>query len=166
MKNYEKGSYGYINNYKKKKLLVTLVLLVIILFIVVTMIIMFGDTKRVGIIFAILLSLPFAKYAIAFFMCSSFSSMSREEYDRIEESTKTSQGKMLYDVVITQYEGMKFYSSMCIKNGKIYALVINRKKDFSEKEYEKWIMKAIEGEKYKFKVTIFTDIDSYIKKIN
>ena len=66
MKKKEKGQYGYINYYKKGKLLVTLILAIMIASIILSMLLAFGDTGRIGIIFAILLVLPFAKFLIAY----------------------------------------------------------------------------------------------------
>ena len=55
MKKKEKGQYGYINYYKKGKLIVTLILAIMIASIILSMLLAFGDTGRIGIVFAILL---------------------------------------------------------------------------------------------------------------
>ena len=70
MKKKEKGQYGYIDYYKKGKLLVTMILAIMIASIILSMLLAFGDTGRIGIIFAILLVLPFAKFLIAYIMCA------------------------------------------------------------------------------------------------
>ena len=87
MKKKEKGQYGYINYYKKGKLLVTLILAIMIASIILSMLLAFGDTGRIGIIFAILLVLPFAKFLIAYIMCAKFQTMPQDVYDVVHGQT-------------------------------------------------------------------------------
>ena len=70
-----------------------------------------------------------------------------------------------FDMVISQYEGMKFYQSICVKNGKIAALVLSKDYDILKKEYKAWIEKTVADSKYNYPITIFNDIDSYAKKV-
>lgn len=165
MNNITKGSYGYMKKYQKGKLCVSLVLLAMIVFIVSTMYIMFGDTKRVGIVFAILLSLPFAKYIISFIVVAGFKGMKQEDYEHICEQLDEKQELVLYDVVISKYEGMKFFYSVCIKNGKLYALCSSKDFDIEKKKLKEWLLYAVADKKYEYKVQLFTDVDEYIKKI-
>ncbi|MGN0390505.1 MAG: hypothetical protein ACI4L2_06790 [Wujia sp.] len=169
MKKKEKGRYGYINYYKKTKLLITLLLAVMIAFVIITMLLMYGDTNRVMVVFAILLVLPFAKFLIAYIMCIKFSSMPEDMHKRIFEKTKTDAGEemtgLLYDVVITQYEGMHFFESVCVKNGKVCALVLDKKYPENKSEYEKCMQAALANSKYKYLIHIYTDVDAYLKKV-
>ena len=48
----------------------TLILAFMIASIILSMLLAFGDTGRIGIVFAILLVLPFAKFLIAYIMCA------------------------------------------------------------------------------------------------
>lgn len=168
---HNKGEYGYLKAYRREKLIITLVLAVMIALIIAGMLILFGDTGRVMIVFAILLTLPFAKFLIAWIMCAKFEPLTEEQYGQLcgeitatGKSDNTSEG-LYFDIVITQYEGMKFYQSMCIKNGKIIALVLD--KDFKEnkKAYIKWIDSCIADSKYKYSVTVYGDIQEYAKKV-
>ncbi len=159
-----KGDYGYINSYKKKKLIGALILLLMIVFIVVTVRIMFGDTKRVAIVFAILLSLPFAKVFIAFFVVKGFKSMDKKDYGEISEALVDD--LIAYDVTLSRYEGMRYYYCLCVKNGFVYAYV--PAKDFSskKKDYTEWIKQSINDGKYEYKVACFDNVGSFIKKVN
>ena len=109
MKKKEKGQYGYIDYYKKGKLLVTLILAIMIASIILSMLLAFGDTGRIGIIFAILLVLPFAKFLIAYIMCAKFQTMPQDVYDVVHG--QTDETDMIYDLVITQTEGCLLYTS-------------------------------------------------------
>ncbi|MBQ8167706.1 MAG: hypothetical protein IJZ96_11850, partial [Lachnospiraceae bacterium] len=128
--------------------------------------IMFGDTSRVVIVIAILLALPLAKFLVSLIIVLKFKSLTFDEHARIANTYNNNDKSLLFDVAISQYEGIRFYESILVKNGRIYALVLA--KDYSEKkkEYEKWINDSIIQEKYKYKITIITDINEYIKKIN
>ena len=162
---HKKGEYGYMDSYKKSKLIVSLIFAVMISFIILTMLFMFGSTGRVMVIFAILLVLPFSKFLIGYIMCATFTPLSVENYEIVKSETKDCTGILLYDVVITRTEGMKFYQSMYVCNSKIYAYVEN-KKDLNKKTYESWIKECISGTKFSYTIKVFDNIDEYIKKVN
>jgi hypothetical protein len=161
MNSINKGDYGYLARYKKGKLLGTVVLALMIIFVVVTTIIMFGDTKRVAIVFAILLVLPFAKFFIAFILSAGYRPLDKDSAALLEKSAG---GKeyILFDMVISRYEGMKHYAAITVKNGRIYALVLEKG---NPKEYEEWIDIAANDSKYKYKIAIYPDLKQYEKKI-
>ncbi len=167
---YKKGEYGYLKAYRRGKLIVSLILAAMIAFIIITMLWLFGDTGRVMIVFAILLTLPFAKFLIAWIMCARFEPLTEEQYQKLcqdisdKEKTENMDG-VLFDVVITQYEGMKFYQSMCVKNGKVVALVLAKDFQQNKKEYREWIERCVTDSKYKYTVTLCSDIGEYGKKV-
>ena len=162
MNKVQKGEYGYLKAYKMSKLLLCTVLAFMLAAVVIGTIIMYGDTSRVIIVFAILLSLPLAKILIAYLIVIKFNSLTFDEHAKIANTYRG----LLFDMTVSQYEGIKFYQSMLIKNGKIYALVTNKDYKEKSKEYEKWITDVIVSDKYKYKITVFDNIDEYIKKIN
>lgn len=161
----EKGKYGYLNSYMKSKLIAVIILSLMILFIVVTLHIMFGTTSRVMVVFAILLSLPLAKFLIAYIICAKFKSLTKEQYQYIQEKTED-KDNILYDIAVSQYEGLKFYQSVYVKNGKIVALVLSKDFNDEKKNYIKWLQQTHADTKYEYNVTVFSDIEQYIKKIN
>ena len=165
MSKLQKGDYGYLEKYKKNKLLGVLTLGLMIIFIVVTVIIMLGDTKRVAIVFAILLSLPFAKTLIAYIMVANFKPLTKSQHKEFLEDIQGENLNILYDVVIAQYEGMKFYQLLLVKNGRVYAYTNCKDYKTSKKDYEKWISNAYSATKYEYKVFLTDDLNAYIKKI-
>lgn len=166
MKRLQKGEYGYLKSYKLSKLLVVAILSIMLAAVVIGTIIMYGDTSRVIIVIAILLSLPLAKFLISYLIVIKFNSLTFDEHTKIANTYKAKDDCLLFDLTVSQYEGIKFYQSMLIKNGKIYALVTN--KDYKDKckEYEKWINNCLTNDKYKYKTVVLNNIDEYIKKIN
>lgn len=165
MRKIQKGDYGYLEKYKKNKLLGVLILGLMIIFIVVTVIIMLGDTKRVAIVFAILLSLPFAKTLIAYIMVANFKPLTKTQHKEFVEDIQGDKLNILYDVVIVQYEGMKFYQLLLVKNGRVYAYTNSKDYKSNKNDYEKWISNAYSASKYEYKVFLTDDINAYIKKI-
>lgn len=165
MNSLKKGDYGYISRYKRNKLLVVIAFMLMIVFIVVTMLIMFGDTKRVAIVFAILLALPLAKYLTAFILCAGFRPLTKGDYNYIREKTGDDFMDLLFDISISRYEGIKFYPVMLIKNGKIYAYVYDSRLEEKKNDYLLWIKDAVAQSKYEYKIFITSDIDLYIKKV-
>ncbi len=168
MSKVKKGDYGYIKAYKTGKLLWSLAFAIMISITVIATIIMFGDTSRVAIVFAILLSLPFAKFLISYIMSAPFNPLSEDDYRKICDGTCDSNGVcqgLYFDIAISMYEGINFYPSMCIKNGRIYAYVIDKQFNTNKKNYEKWIKQCIADSKYDYPITLFDNLDAYIKKV-
>lgn len=169
----QKGEYGYLKSYRREKLIISMILAIMIAFIIITMLILFGDTGRVIIVFAILLTLPFAKFFIAWIMCAKFEPLNKDDYNRlintVYDSETTTDDTLKFDIVVTQYEGMKFFQSLCVKNGKIIALVLSDDKSgdnkINNKEYKAWIENAVSDKKYNYPVTILNNIDAYAKKV-
>mgnify|MGYP007004243618 CR=1 FL=1 len=165
MNSLKKGDYGYLIQHRRRKLFATLTFALMIIFIVVTMLIMFGDTKRVAIVFAILLALPLAKYLIAFILCAGFLPLNKNDYAYIKKKTGDDFNELLFDMTITKYEGARFYPVMLIKNGKIYAFVYESRLSKGKADYQTWIKDAVSQSKYEYKIFITSDIDEFIKKV-
>ena len=164
MEKHEKGEYGYLKYYRLCKLIGVIVFTAMIEFIVITMLLLWGSTSRVIVVFAILLSLPLAKFFIAFIMCVKFRSLDEEDYVSIRDGIKNEHGIILYDVAVSRYEGMKFYQSICVKNGKICALAMDKSFEENKKDYEKWLESCVSNSKYSYSIYVFSDVKAYIKK--
>lgn len=165
MNKHEKGEYGYLAAYKRGKLIGFIIFALMIEFIVITLMLFFGSTKRVGVVFAILLVLPMAKFFIAYILCVKFKPLTDEEYKQMSD-IENEHGILLYDIAISQYEGFRFYPAMFIKNGKICAYVNDKGFKDDKKSYEKWIKTCISRSKYEYTIYVFGDLKEYIKKAN
>ena len=164
MEKHEKGEYGYLKYYRLCKLIGVIVFTAMIEFIVITMLLLWGSTSRGIVVFAILLALPLAKFFIAFIMCVKFKPLDEEDYVSIKDGIKNVHGIILYDVAVSRYEGMKFYQSICVKNGKICALAMDKSFEENKKEYEKWLESCVSNSKYSYSIYVFSDVKAYIKK--
>lgn len=166
MNKYEKGAYGYLRAYRRSKLVMSIIFAAMIEFIVITLLLQFGTTKHVMIVIAVLLSLPFAKFLISFLMCVKFKPLAEEEYEKIKEKTEKQTGRMLYDLGISQYEGMRFFPAICVKNSHVYALVLDKAFEDRKKDYEKWLSDCLGEGKNKVIISVFSDMDAFVKKVN
>lgn len=161
MLNKMKGEYGYIKSYKLKKLIGFIAFVAMIEFVVITMLLAFGSTRRVGIVFAILLVLPMAKFFIAYIICARFKSISYDSYTYIKENVS---GGVYYDLALSQYDGIKFYYAICVKNGKIVALVPDKEFSLLKKDYVNWIENITSDSKYKYSINVYDKLEDFVKK--
>lgn len=164
MEKHEKGEYGYLKYYRLCKLIGVIIFTLMIEFIIITMLLLWGSKNRVAIVFAILLALPLAKFLIAFIMCAGYKPLCLKDFIRIRDSVNNEHGNMLYDVGISQYDGIKFYQSLCVKNGKICALVTSKNFEKNKRDYEKWLEAVFKNSKYSYSIYVYSDVDAYIKK--
>lgn len=164
MEKHEKGEYGYLKYYRLCKLIGVIIFTLMIEFIIITMLLLWGSKNRVAIVFAILLALPLAKFLIAFIMCAGYKPLCLEDFIKIRDSVNDAHGNMLYDVGISQYDGIKFYQALCVKNGKICALVTSKDFEKNKRDYEKWLEAVFKDSKYSYSIYVFSDVDAYIKK--
>ncbi|MDD6328329.1 MAG: hypothetical protein Q4D54_08110 [Eubacteriales bacterium] len=165
----QKGEYGYMSYCRRLKLLITLMLACMIAFVIVGTLIMFEDTNRVIIVFAILLALPFAKYLATWIACAKFKPFTTAQYKEFQsklEDVDATERFLLYDVTVSKYEGMLFFQSIFVKNGKIIALAFESKGGtMNNRKYKSWIESCIEAAKEPYPVTVYDNIDAFIKKI-
>lgn len=164
MKKCEKGEYGYLLYYKRTKLLATLGFAAMIEFIVITLLLMFDTTSHVMIVIPVLLSLPLAKFFIAYLIVAKCKSLKEEEYRKISDAVN--EPGILYDIAISQYEGIRFFQSVTVKNGKIYGLVTTKTEKYSRDDYVKWIEESANDKKYTYMVKVYYNIEEYVNKIN
>ena len=166
MNSKKKGTFGYINSYKKFRLIISLILAAMISFTIITMLIMVGTTKSVLVIVPILLTLPFAKFLVGYIMVIKFKPIDKDVYEKINDKINLDTTNLLFDVVITEAEGMKFFQTMCVKNNHIYAYVEDSNFKSERKNYEKWIRNCACDSKYDYKIIVVDNIDEFIKKVN
>ena len=141
MFNKDKGEYGYLKSYKKMRLFFSCLFGVVILGIIILLLVLFKTTKTVYVVVPILLALPFSKNFIGYILCVKFKPLNEEKYNTINNSIKEDTKRdLLFDVVISQYEGMLFYQSICIRNGKVYALIQEKPDKTTEKNTKNGLM--------------------------
>lgn len=116
---FAKGKYGHSRNYRIYRLVLALILLILILADVVISIIFFHTRKTVFIVFACLLAIPFARNIVDVIMTFKAKPLSNEEYEKTKELSDRTSRDFLYDISITEEDGMYYIPCMVIYNNNI-----------------------------------------------
>ncbi len=162
----EKGTYGYAKNYKNRKLTGTIVFFLFILIDVIMTLIVFQTRNTIFIVVACLLSLPFAKFLIAYIMCIKFTPLKKEEYERVNEISEKNNAITVYDASISRTEGMRFFPAVSIKNNNMIALCPKADTNDKLKEYKSFLEDVCKGTKYKYRVVITSSVNKYKKELD
>ena len=59
-----------------------------------------------------------------------------------------------------------YVDTVCVRNGSVYALVLDKHFKEEKKEYETFMQQALANSKYKYIVHLYTDTDAFAKKIH
>ncbi len=153
-KYYDKGEYGHSKRYKNIRMAFTLVLFMLILTDVVFSLIIFQTRKTLFVIIGCVMAIPFARNLIDFFMALKADPLSKEEYDKVDALSKETGRKFLYDITITETEGVVYIPALAIYNNNIIAYTpkVNKPKD---REKIKVYINEVnsEGDNYRIFVT-------------
>ena len=120
-KYYDKGEYGHSKRYKNIRMAFTLVLFMLILTDVVFSLIIFQTRKTLFVIIGCVMAIPFARNLIDFFMALKADPLIKEEYEKVDALSKESGRKFLYDITITETEGVVYIPALAIYNNNIIA---------------------------------------------
>ncbi len=168
-KKINKGDYGYARKNKNTKLILTLGLFLCILVDVVLALIIYQTRNTLLTIIACVMSLPFAKMLIGYFMCLRFKPLSKAEYEKTEEVAKANNVKFLYDINISKSEGIMFFPCILVYNNNVIAYVPDASSNDKNHKYTEYLKMSYEGLKFKYRVLVVSSLDRLdreIKKIN
>lgn len=163
----EKGTYGYIRRYRKKQIFYVIILGIVIITGVALSIGLYHTTKTMLILLPILTSLPFAKQLVGLILCADMVPLTEEEYRKVtEEISYGKKSGILYDLSISQYEGILFFPAVIVRDGRLLFLYRGKwGKRFSSKEaLKKYLKTILETEKHPYVILVATDIDEFINK--
>ena len=118
---YEKGEYGHARHNKNKKLILTVVLFAVILSDVLISLIVFQTRKTWFIILGCVMSIPFARNLIDYFMAIKSKPLNKETYEKTKEMADRLDKELLYDISITDTDGMVFVPCVYIESNNIIA---------------------------------------------
>ena len=161
----EKGQHGYMNRHKRNVLISIIILGLFVIAGVFFTVVMFDTRKSVFIVIPILVALPLAKQLVAYIMCAGFKELTDEEYSKLKAVKYFGDPSLVYDVSISRYEGIVYFPSAVIRDGRMlfYYNGGYGKKIPDESALRKIITEAFADQK-KYVVIIATDIDSFVAK--
>lgn len=123
-KNVPKGEYGHSKSYMKRRLLMTLICLLIIVVLVVLSIIIFHTRKSWLVILACVAAIPFARNLIDFAMALRAKPLSENDHAKFEELHESvPNSTFLYDITVTDTDGMIYIPCVAVYNNNIIAYV-------------------------------------------
>ena len=132
----DSGCYGHVKGRRNSRLIIAIILLLMIISDVLFSVMIFHTRKTWLIIIACILSIPFARNLIDFFMCLRCKPLSKEEYEEVEQIARDTGKKLTYDVSITDEDGLIFIPTLMLMNNNIIAYTPGVK-DTKEKEKNK-----------------------------
>ena len=153
-KYYDKGEYGHSKRYKNIRMTFTLVLFMLILTDVVFSLIIFQTRKTLFVIIGCVMAIPFARNLIDFFMSLKADPLSKEEYEKVAALSQESGRKILYDITITETEGVVYIPALAIYNNNIIAYTPKVTKPKDREKIKDYINEVnSEGDNYRIFVT-------------
>ena len=123
-KNVPKGEYGHSKSYMRRRLLMTLICLLIIVALVILSMIIFHTRKSWLVIIACVAAIPFARNLIDFAMALRAKPLSAEDHSKFEELHESvPNSTFLYDITVTDTDGMIYIPCVAVYNNNIIAYV-------------------------------------------
>ena len=162
---YAKGTYGHSKKYRIYRLIFAAILLVLILADVLFSVLVFHTRKTVYIIIACILAIPFARNVVDVIMTFKARPLSKEEYEKTKELSEKTNKPLLYDVSITQEEGMYYVPCMAVYNNNIICYTPEIK-DAKIRERIKGYLGAVNTDDINYRIFITEKYQTFEKEIS
>ena len=155
-----KGEFGYLNYKKKLNAIITAIALLVIIAIFATGLLIFKSRNNYMTLVATVLVLPWAKLAVAYFILIPHKVCPKDVYDRLEgcKGDITS----IYDVVVSNSKKPVGICAMAVTDNTIAALSLDKNPD--KALFEKSLKEFLKNDKLNANVTLYTDVDTFIKR--
>lgn len=161
MQKVKRGDYGHLAYKKKINLVVTVISFAIILAIFVIGWIVNGTRNNVATVAAIVLVLPAAKFAVAYFVLLPHKSASRELSEKIN-SVVGSLG-VCYDLIFSNKKSPIGTQAVVVSDSAIVALTCEEKAD--SKLFETSLTDFMKTDKLNVTVTLYKDEKTFLKRV-
>lgn len=158
----KKGYYGYVKKERKKRLLLTLLLLALPLGLILVGYLTTHSIKNLLTVVGVVGCLPACKEAVSLIMIFVVRPMKEEDYKAI--SGHAGELVMAYELYITSYDNSEFICAAAVCGGHIIGYS-DRLKNPPEM-IEEHIQKLLAQNGYKEKVRIFTNLNSFLDRLD
>ena len=161
----EKGTYGYIDRQRIIEIIKTVFMFACAIGLYFIGFVTLKTNKSIWTILAVLSVLPAAKSAVSMIMFIRFSSISKEEYTKIEGSRGNIPTN--YEYVFTTSEKSYYIKAVSCCNNTVIALLDNKSKKDVSNEIKDHIISSINREGFKgYSLKIYTNINDYVLRLN
>lgn len=122
---YEKGSYGYVKHYKRIRIILGSICLALILGDLIFSLSVFHTKKTLFVVVGCIMAIPFARNVVDFILAFPYKSLTTDEHKKFEKLSDELDIPILYDISITETEGVAFYQALAIYNNNFIAFQSN-----------------------------------------
>ena len=162
---YYKGKYGHAKKYKNARLIFTLLLFLVILTDVVFSLIMFQTRKTWFIIIGCVMSIPFARNLIDFYMALQAKPLDKETYQKTDALAKKEDKEFIYDVTITDTDGVIFIPCASVYNNNIIAFTPHITETKEREKAKKYISGANEIAEMNYRIVVTDNLSTFEKEV-
>ena len=160
MNKVKKGEYGYIEFKRKSQLVITMIFFILIAVILYTGYGIFNNKKNILTVFAAVLAIPTAKYAVTYIILIPRKSITRDEYDKLETIYGINKS---FDYVVTSQDKIFCVPCLAVKDNSMY-LYMN-----TEKVKEKYVvdyLNTMVGKEFKINtIKVFKDYSVFFNEV-
>ncbi len=160
------GCYGHVRKRKNSRLIMTCILFLLILSDVVGSLIIFQTRKTWFVIIACILSIPFARNLIDYVMCLKCSPLDSEGYEQVHAIETETGRKVLYDISITDEDGLIFIPAAVLYNNNIIAYTPDEKSSKGREKIKRYIdMVNVSEEGKGYRIFVTENLSTFKKEI-
>jgi len=161
---YAKGKYGHSKKYRNYRIILASILLLLIIADVIFSILVFHTRKTVFIVIACILAIPFARNVVDIIMTFKAKPLNEKEYEKTNSLSDRTSKPFLYDVSITEEEGMYYIPCMVIYNNNILCYT-PEEKDTKKREKIKTYISAVNTDDVNYRIFITEKYQTFEKEV-
>lgn len=161
---YYKGCYGHSKRYKNFKIFMTLLIFTLILSDVVFSLIIFQTRKTIFAVIGCVLSIPFARNLIDLFMALKSKPLSQEDYKMVSELETETGRAFIYDISITDTDGMVYIPCAVIYNNNILCFT-PEEEDTKQREKIKKYISAVNVDSKNYRIFVTEKFSTFSKEV-
>lgn len=162
---YEKGKYGHIKYYRLRRIIIGSIILACILADLFISLHVLHTRKTLFLVAACVIAIPFARNIVDLIMTIKIKPLKREEYEKVHEISKSSKIPFLYDITITDTDGVEFYPVVSIYNNNVVAFSRSAMDTPSTRRAERFMADINEDARSKARIVICSDLKKFEKEV-
>ena len=160
-----KGMYGHSKHYRNSRLIMVIFILALIVSDVVFSIVVFHTRKTLFVIVACVLSIPFARNLIDLFMSFKAKPLDLDEYKETQEISKLTEISLLYDITITDTDGIVYIPCLAVYNNNIICYTPDEKTAKDREKIKKYISDVNNISKTNYRIFVTEKRETFKKEL-
>lgn len=161
MQKVEKGKFGHLAYKKKLNLIIMIIAFAVVIAVFVGGWVVTKNRNNIATVVAIVLVLPAAKFAVAYFVLLPHKSAGKELADKVNSAAKGL--GVCYDLIFSNSKSPIGTQAVVISDSAVVALTCEEKAD--TKLFETSLVKFMENDKLHVTVTLYKDEKIFLKRV-